>query len=81
MLNLITQLRKFYYPYNTTVAFLVYVFNDKDLLMSVALRDITVAVVLGLTFKIISSLQKMTFQKCTIPNHDKSKILRDVQLP
>lgn len=49
--------------------------------MSVALRDITVAVVLGLTFKIISSLQKMTFQKCTIPSHDKSKILRDVQLP
>lgn len=81
MLNLITQLRKFYYPYNTTVAFLVYVFNDKDLLMSVALRDITLAVVLGLTFKIISSLQKLTFQKCTIPSHDKSKILRDVQLP
>lgn len=39
MLNLITQLCKLYYPCNTTVAFLVYVFNDKDLLMSVVLRE------------------------------------------
>jgi len=37
-------------------------------------------VVLELIFKIISSLQKLTFQKCPIPGHTKFRISKDVQL-
>lgn len=39
------------------------------------------AVLLELISKLISSLQKLAFKKHPIPNHAKSKILNDAQLP